>query len=51
MLEEARKFVPQAVGFDASLYVLVKELYQGLSERYKKLIDSTVTECFESIIQ
>jgi predicted transcriptional regulator YdeE len=30
---------------------MIKEIYQGMSERYRKQLDSTISEVFESLIQ
>ena len=51
MVEAARREVPAGVSFDANFYLLIKELYQSLSDRYKKHLDTTVTECFEALIE
>jgi hypothetical protein len=46
-----RQMLPLQVSFDSSLYPFLRELFQSMVERYRKMIDSTVSEVFESIME
>lgn len=45
-----RAQVPSQVAFDGNLYLMIKEMYQGMGERYRKQLDSIISEAFESLI-
>jgi hypothetical protein len=46
-----RQMLPNQLSFDNSLYPFIRELFQSMVERYRKMIDSTVSEVFESIME
>ena len=50
MIEITRTSVPSQVSFDGNLYLMIKEMYQGMGERYRKQLDSIISEAFESLI-
>lgn len=43
--------LPSQLVFDTSVYPFVRELFQSMVERYRKMIDSTVSEVFEAIME
>ncbi len=46
-----REMLPPSLSFDTSLYPFIRELIQSMVERYRKMIDSSVSEAFESIME
>ena len=50
-INSMRKMLPSQLVFDSSVYPFMRELFQSMVERYRKMIDSTVSEVFETIME
>ena len=46
-----REYLPKEISLDFNIYTFFKDLYQALTERYRKQLDSAVNEAFESIME